>query len=387
MAEQPARRIYLDYNATAPVPEAVARRLKEVLLLGPLNPSSQHLWGQQARRVLEQARARLLGCLNALGYRLVFTSGGTEANNLALLGLTRPGAGQVLVSSIEHPSVSKAARRLAADGLDVQWIRATSQGTVDLDHLAELLRKGKTQLVSVMLANNETGVLQPVAEVVRMAREMGALVHCDVAQAVGKIPVDLGTLGVDAATLAGHKFGAPVGVGALVLGPRLKPRPLLYGGPQELELRPGTEPAALADAMAYALELIHPQLPALSQQMEGLRAAFEQALLEGFPEAIIHGHSSPRTPQTTCIAFPGVDRQRLVIALDLAGIACSAGSACASGAVEPSPTLRAMQVGEELLNSSVRLSFGPQTTQQELTTAAELITRTARSIRGKSPAG
>ena len=376
--------IYLDYNATAPVPPQVAESLRQWLALGPLNPSSQHVLGRQARRLLENAREGMLALLDAEpGTRLVLTSGGTEANNLALCGLVRPGAGQVIVSQMEHPSLTQPARWLQQQGVPVAWLRCHGTGVVDLDHLEQLLQQ-PTQLVSVLAANNETGAVQPVEQLAHMAHQAGARFHTDAAQWAGKLPLSLAAWQADAVSLAGHKFGAPVGVGALLLRQGVPLRPLLRGGPQEFELRPGTEPAALAAAMHLALELACHNLDQKARRMEQLRNRFEQTLLEAVPKAHVHAHEVPRVPQTTSIAFPGVDRQRLLVRLDLAGVACSTGSACASGSSEPSPTLQAMGCPLELIESSVRFSFGPETTWEQLSEAAGRIVQAVSALRGKT---
>ncbi len=376
--------IYLDYNATAPVPPQVTEALRQWLALGPLNPSSQHALGRQARRLLENAREGMLALLDAEpGTRLVLTSGGTEANNLALCGLVRPDAGQVIVSQMEHPSLTQPARWLQQQGVPVAWLRCHGTGVVDLDHLEQLLHR-PTQLVSVLAANNETGAVQPVEQIAHMAHQAGARFHTDAAQWAGKLPLSLAVWQADAVSLAGHKFGAPVGVGALLLRQGVPLRPLLRGGPQEFELRPGTEPAALAAAMHLALELATQNLDQKARRMRELRDRFEQTLLESVPEAHVHAREVPRVPQTTSIAFPGVDRQRLLVRLDLAGVACSTGSACASGSSEPSPTLQAMGCPPELIESSMRFSFGAETTWEQLSEAAGRIVQAVSALRAKS---
>ncbi len=382
MSKQPP--VYLDYNATAPVAAEVAQALNRWLQQGPLNPSSQHSLGRKARQLLENAREGMLAQLRAeSGTRLLFTSGGTEANNLALLGLVRTGRGQVVVSRIEHPSLARPAQWLQRRGVPVRWLDCRSDGVVDLDHLERLLRH-PTQLVCVMAANNETGVLQPVEQIVRLAHQAGALVLTDAAQWAGKLPLNLASWQADAVSLAGHKFGAPVGVGALILGEGVQPQPLLHGGPQEFQLRPGTEPAALAAAQHLALQRACEDLEQKVGRMRQLRDRFEQRLLAALPEAVIHGQHAPRVPQTTCVAFPGVDRQRLLVRLDLEGVACSTGSACASGSSEPSPTLQAMGCPAPVVESTLRFSFGPDTTASELELAAERIIRAVLAIKGAS---
>lgn len=376
--------IYLDYNATAPTLPEVAQALQQWLQQGPLNPSSQHAPGRHARQLLENAREGMLALLQAEpGSRLLFTSGGTEANNLALRGLIRPGAGQVVVSRIEHPSLTRPAAWLQQQGVPVAWLRCTRSGVVDLDHLEQLLQQ-PTQLVCVLAANNETGVMQPVPQIAQMVHQAGALLHTDAAQWVGKLPLRLTAWGADAVSLAGHKFGAPVGIGALILRPGVQLEPLLRGGPQEFELRPGTEPAALAAAQHLALQRACEDLDGKVRRMRQLRDRFEQQLRDALAQVVIHGREAPRVPQTTCVAFPGVDRQRLLVRLDLDGVACSTGSACASGSSEPSPTLEAMGCPAHLVESSLRFSFGPQTTSAELDEAARRILQAVAVLRGGS---
>jgi cysteine desulfurase len=341
------------------------------------NPSSQHRFGRKARQWLEDARegmARILGAELATSPpdQLIFTSGGTEANNLALLGLAEDRPGQVVVSKIEHPSVLGAAQHLRSRGIQVAKLGCTPQGVVDLQQLAELLRR-PTRLVSVMLANNETGVLQPLEQVASLCRHHGALVHTDAVQAVGKIPVSFRALGVDALTVAAHKFHGPRGSGALLLKAGVRLAPLLHGGFQQSGLRPGTECVTLAVGMWKALELWQREAAERSARWTALRDRLEAALLSGWPSAAIHGKGAPRLPQTTCISLTGLNRQAVVMALDLAGLACSTGSACASGSSDPSPALVAMGCPQEQLASAVRFSLGATSRADEVEGAVERI--------------
>lgn len=373
--------IYLDHNATSPLRPEVAEAVRRAGLEFPGNPASQHQAGRQARRKLEAERDALLGILQAETAsfhrdRLIFTSGGTESNNLAVIGISRaalrrdPSRRRVILSSIEHSSVLECQSRLAADGFDVQILRAKPEGTIDLDHLAELLQT-PTCLVSCMLANNETGVIQPIAEVAKAAKEAGALVHTDAVQAVGKIPVRFRELGVDALTFTGHKFGGPKGVGGLVLKWGVEVDPLLLGGFQQAGVRPGTENLALACGLRTALEgLVESPEPA---RMAEIRGEFETFLAERIPELRVNGAESLRLPHTSNLAFPGVDRQAFQMALDLEGVCCSTGSACASGSSEPSTVLVAMGLPEGVISASLRFSFGWPTTAEEAREAAERI--------------
>ncbi len=374
--------IYLDYNATAPMRAEVADAVHEASLRYGGNPGSSHEAGRLARRALEEARERIGELLGArmsgmAADRIVFTSGGTEANHLALFGLLgeaqpAPAQPHLLISSIEHPCIAEPAGIVNRRGWAVDLVSVDSHGVVRLDELEGAL-KPETRLVCLMLANNETGVLQPVAEVVRLCAERRVLVHTDAAQIVGKLPVDFAQLGVDSLACAAHKFGGPLGIGALVLRHGLAPQPMMFGGHQQGGLRPGTEMVALAVGMQVALESRHRDAEATVARVGRLRDRLEAHLLAGFPSAVVVGKAASRLPNTSNIAMVGLDRQVLVMALDQAGIACSSGSACASGASEPSPVLSAMGLPEEVCQGAIRLSLGPTTTENEVDEAERRI--------------
>lgn len=389
--------IYLDHNATTPLrPEAAAAMARsQAENVG--NPASQHAAGRRARRELEAARegiGRLLGaevdCFQA--DRVIFTSGGTEANHLALLGLAGlglAGLGQAgdrrrhaIVSAIEHPSVVGPARWLARQGWQIDWLNATSDGRVDAERLPNLIRP-ETRFVSVMLANNETGVVQPVERLAERCSAAGVLLHTDAAQVAGKLAVDFRTLGVDLLSIAAHKFHGPVGIGALVIRHGVELAPLMFGGFQQEGLRPGTEAVALAAGMHAALEACSRDLVEFRERVGRLRDEFESTLTSACPELIVHGSAAERLPHTSSIAFPVVAGQELMLALDLAGICCSTGSACASGSSEASPTLLAMGVEKGLAESSLRFSFGRGTTVAEGAQAACRILEIYKDLRNK----
>jgi cysteine desulfurase len=344
---------YLDYNASAPVKPAVIEAI--ALALGRAgNPSSVHGFGRAARRALEQARASVAALVGAPPDAVLFTSGGTEANNQVLASARGP----CLVSAVEHASVLEAAPeagRLPVDAL----------GRVDLAQLADRLAGIGPALVAVMLANNETGVLQPVAEVARLARRKGALVHCDAVQAAGKVSVDLHALGVDFLTLSAHKLGGPQGVGALVLGEGIEPAALLRGGGQERRWRPGTEnlPGIVGFGRACELALEDRDL---ARRTAALRDRLEAEILAVAPAARVHGGGAERLPNTSCLGMPGVGNQTQLIALDLAGIAVSTGSACSSGKVGPSHVLAAMGVEPAEAASTIRVSLGWASTDADI---------------------
>jgi cysteine desulfurase len=343
--------VYLDYNATAPVrPEAAAAVAEAVGAVG--NPSSVHHFGRLARRRLEDARELVAALIGAAPADIVFTSGGTEANALALAGAGRK---RLLVSAIEHDSVLAGAAALDPES---PRIPVTRDGVVDLDALGRLLaERGSETLVSVMLANNETGVVQPVAEISRRAHAAGALVHCDAVQAAGKIPVDVGELGADLVSLSAHKLGGPQGVGALYVCERIALAPALRGGGQERGRRAGTENvpgiAGFGAAAAAALRDL-----ADMARIAALRDTLEAAVLARSNRARVAGALAPRLPNTSCIVLPGVPSETQVMALDLAGVAVSAGSACSSGKVRPSHVLAAMGLPADEAAAAIRVSLG-----------------------------
>lgn len=341
-------RAYLDYNATAPVrPEVIEAMRAQLGRTG--NPSSVHGAGRLAHRVLESARAALADLVGAKPETVVFTSGGTEANNLALAGLA-PKIGRIVISAIEHPSVSRPAEAL---GLPLFRVPVTSAGVIDLQRLEEILAESATTaLISIMLANNETGVIQPAAEIARLARRFGAIFHCDAVQAIGKMPVDKSAIGADLLTLSGHKFGGPQGVGALILDDDMEIAARLLGGAQERYRRAGTENLPGIAGLGVAAVMARS-----SADVEGLRDRLEAAVREIAADAVLFGQGAPRLGNTSCIAMPGVSAETQVIALDLAGIAVSSGAACSSGKVHRSQVLEAMGAGD-LAGDAIRVSLG-----------------------------
>lgn len=385
--------IYLDHNSTSPIDPRVVEAMVRVQRDGLANAASQHYAGRKARRLLEEARegiAALLGAdttsLNA--DRLIFTSGGTEANNLAIFGLTQAlsenqaSAGHIVVSAIEHPSVLLAAEALARRGTKVQRIGVSRDGVVDEQQLEDLLAQ-QPLLVSVMLANHETGVMQPVESIARACAAAGALLHTDAVQAVGKVPVHFRRLGVGATTLTAHKFHGPLGIGALLVRSDVKLEPMLFGGFQQAGLRPGTEPVALAVGFFEALKLWHAEADVRQRRMTELRDRLTAALKSQLPDCVIAGEAADRLPHTLNIAFPGVNRQALVMALDLASVACSTGSACASGSSEPSPVLTAMGLDATAIEGAIRLSLGAFTTAEEVDEASERIISRVKDLRSR----
>lgn len=369
------RRIYLDHNATTPVAPQVAEAMLEVLREGFGNPSSLHWHGQQARAALDEARGEVAALIGAQPQEIVFTGSGTEADNLALRGVawaTRAPRRKLLYAAIEHHAVVHTGRALAREGWPVEAVRGAADGRVDMEDLESKL-DAETALVAVMRANNETGVLQPVDEVVERARAVGALVHCDAVQAAGKIPVDVKRLGVDTLALSAHKIGGPKGVGALWVRRGTRLEPLLRGGSQERGRRAGTEDVAGLVGFGRAARLARERLEERAAAWGALRDRLEAALLV-LPGARING-SADRVPNTTNVSFEGCEAESLLMALDLMGVSVSTGAACAAGAVEPSHVLRAMGLSPERVQGSLRFSVGSGNTAEEIDAAADAVGR------------
>jgi cysteine desulfurase len=363
-------RIYLDWNATTPLrPEARQAMAAAWDIAG--NPSSVHAEGRQARRLLEDARAAVASAVGGRPQDVVFTSGGTEANALALTPGIRRGAGlpvrRLLVSAIEHPSVLSGGR-FAPEAIGT--IDVTGLGLVDVDRLRGLLADGPPALVSVMLANNETGAIQPISEVADVVHEAGGLLHVDAIQALGKIPFDIKSMNADLITLSAHKIGGPKGVGALVLNEDVQVEALLRGGGQELGRRAGTENvagiAAFGAATAAAMAALAPD----AQRLQSLRDRLEKGLMQT-PGMIVFSAEAPRLPNTTLFTVPGLKAETAVIGFDLGGIAVSSGSACSSGKVQPSHVLAAMDVARDLAQGAVRLSLGWSTSEADIDLALQ----------------
>ncbi len=348
--------VYLDWNATAPL-HPIAREVLAQWLDRFGNASSRHRFGEAVRAEIEAARHRLAESLGVMPNQVVFTSGGTEANNTFLKGVAwaerQPGT--VVVSAIEHPSVREPARQLTRLGWQVRTVAVDGEGGIDrFDWEAALAERPR--LVSLMLANNESGVIQPVAELAREARASGAIVHCDAVQGWGKLPIDFAKLGVDALTLSGHKIGAPIGVGVLVIDRRIDWAPLLAGGGQEGARRSGTENGAAIAALGALAPIVAEQQP----QWAAHTRALQQALEEGLANrgAILFSANAPRLPNTTFFALPERVGESWVMALDREGFAVASGSACSSAHPGPSATLKAMGVADALAQGAIRVSTG-----------------------------
>ena len=378
------RRVYFDNNATTPLLPEVFEVMRPYFEEHFGNASSIHHHGQETRAAVERSReavADLLGCRPS---EVVFTSGGTEADNLAIFGLARPG-GHVITSTIEHHAVLNSCRRLQEMGCEVTFVPVDGRGLVNPDDVRRELRPN-TRLITIMMANNETGVLQPVEGVAKIAAEADVYFHTDAVQAVGKVPVETRRIGCDLLSISGHKLHAPQGVGALYVRKGTILQPLFYGGSHERSRRAGTENVAGIIGLGKAAEIAKQGLDSGElAQMAALRDRIQKAILSEVEASGVNGEGAPRVPNTTNIYFDYIEGEALVIALDLKGLAVSTGAACSSGAIEPSHVLTAMGLPPERARASIRFSLGKQNTPEEVDFALSLIPQTVARLRELSP--
>ena len=353
--------IYLDHASTTPVRDEVLEAMQPFFGARFGNPSSVHRWGREARTALDEAHERVARCLGASADEVVFTSCGTEADNMALLGVwrARRGSGRpaVVTTPTEHKAVLAAAHQAAKEGGEERLLAMSTAGLVD-DASFDALVDDKVAICSVIWVNNEIGVLQPVSALAARARTRGVVFHTDAVQAFGKVLIDARTTPFDVLSISGHKIGAPKGIGALYVRRGTPIEPLMFGGTQDRGRRPGTENVAMAVGLARAAELAVSEREQEWTTLAALRDRLEAALLERIPDAVIHGRGAPRAPHILNISVPGTDSESLLMALDLRGIACSAGSACQSGSVSPSHVLAAIGVPPDLAISAIRMSLG-----------------------------
>jgi cysteine desulfurase len=382
------RRVYLDNNATTPVLPAVFEAMQAYFGEHFGNASSIHHHGQEMRAAVERAResvAALLGCRSS---EIVFTSGGTEADNLAIFGVTQGlvKAGQHVISStVEHHAVLNSCKHLEASGCEVTYVPVDGSGQVDPDDVRRALRPN-TRLITIMMANNETGVLQPVEEIGKVAAEADVYFHTDAVQAAGKVAIDVKRIGCDLLSISGHKMNAPQGVGALYVRKGTSLRPMLHGGSHERSRRAGTENVPGIGALGKAAELARVAFARGDlEQMSRMRDRLEQTILGEVEATGVNGQGAPRVPNTSSIYFDCIEGEALVIALDLKGLAVSTGAACSSGAIEPSHVLIAMGMPPERARGSLRFSLGKQNTPEDVDFALSLIPPTVTRLRELSP--
>lgn len=378
------RRVYLDNNATTPVLPEVFEAMRPFYLDEFGNASSIHHHGQHARAAVEKARASVAALINARPAEIIFTSGGTEADNLGVFGLLRSGD-HVISSTIEHHAVLNSCKRLEQMGCEVTYVPVSGEGRVDPEDVRRALRP-KTRLISIMMANNETGVLQPVEEIGRIAQEADVFFHTDAVQAAGKTTIDVAKIGCDALSISGHKFHAPQGTGSLYLKKGTLIQPLLYGGSHERQRRAGTENLPGIVGLGKAAEMARAWLAGSGPaEMAAMRDRLQDSILGNAEAAGVNGLGAPRTPNTTNLWFDFIEGEALVIALDLKGLAVSSGAACSSGAIEPSHVLLAMGLPQQRARASIRLSLGKQTTAEDVSFAAGMVPETVDRLREISP--
>jgi len=377
-------RVYLDNNASTPVLPEVFEAMRPYYLERFGNASSIHHFGQHARAAVEKARNSVAALLNARPAEIVFTSGGTESDNLGIFGLVRNGD-HVITSAVEHSAVTNSCKRLEQMGVEVTYVPVNGQGEVDPDDVRKAIRP-TTRLITIMMANNETGVVQPVEEIGKIALEADVFFHTDAVQAAGKIPVDVQKIQCDALSISGHKIHAPQGMGALFIKKGTLIQPLLYGGNHERQRRAGTENlpgiVGLGKAAEISKDWLEHNGPA---QMAAMRDRLENAILDSVDGTGVNGQGAPRVPNTSSIYFDHVEGEALVIALDLKGLSVSSGAACSSGAIEPSHVLLAMGLSHDRARGSLRLSLGKQTTNEEIDFATQVVPETVARLREISP--
>lgn len=382
-------RIYLDHNATTPLVPAALERLTAVARDTWGNASSVHHFGQQAKAVLDEARAQVATLLGAEPPEIVFTAGGTEGDNGAVRGaveaLEPSGRRHLIVSAIEHEAVLQTAKSLSRRGFEVSILPVGASGVAEPEALQALLTD-RTALVSVMHANNEIGTVQPVARLAALARDRGALFHTDAVQTAGKVPVDVAALGVDLLSISAHKFGGPKGAGALWIRRGVRLAPFVTGGRQERNRRSGTENVPALAGMGAAADHARRHGVAAAAKVAALRDRLEQGVLDRVPGTAVNGERGARVPNTTNISFDRVESESLLIALDLEGIAVSSGSACSSGTLEPSHVLKAMGYPHHRTLNSLRFSLGSATTEAEIDRVVAVLPGLVEKLRKLAPA-
>jgi len=378
------RRVYLDNNATTPVLPEVFETMQAYFGERFGNASSIHHHGQETRAAVERARESVAALLGGRASEIVFTSGGTEGDNLAIFGLTRPGQ-HVISSTVEHHAVLNSCRHLEASGCEVTYVPVNGQGQVDPDDVRRALRPN-TGLITIMMANNETGVLQPVEEISRIAAEADVYFHTDAVQAAGKVAINVKRIECDLLSISGHKMNAPQGVGALYVRKGTTLRPMLFGGSHERSRRAGTENVPGIVALGKAAELARDAFSRGDlEQMSRMRDRLEQTILSQVESTSVNGQGAPRVPNTSSIYFECIEGEALVIALDLKGVAVSTGAACSSGAIEPSHVLTAMGMSPERARGSLRFSLGKQNTPEDVDFALSLLKDSVGRLRELSP--
>lgn len=381
------QRIYFDHGATTQTDVAVAKAVMEAMVENYGNPSSIHSFGRNARKAIEEAREKVAALINAQPAEIYFTSGGTEADNLAIKGVAlanQKRGNHIITSAIEHHAVLHACEYLEKQGFTVTYLPVDKYGMVDPEAVRQAINN-KTILVSVMMANNEVGTIQPIKEIAAIAKEVGAYFHTDAVQTVGNIEVDVKEMGIDLLSLSGHKFHGPKGVGALYIRKGVKVVPIQHGGGHERKLRPGTENVPGIVGLGIASEIAKKELPSKVERLLKLRTKLISTVLKNIDHVQLNGHKDKRLPGNANFSFEFVEGESLLLNLDLKGIAASSGSACTSGSLDPSHVLLAMGLTHEVAHGSLRLTLGRANTEQEVDYFLEVIPAIVGRLRSMSP--
>jgi cysteine desulfurase len=381
------RKVYLDHSATTPVRKEVLEAMVPYLSEVYGNASSVHAFGREARVAVENARETIANLIGANPNQLYFTSGGTEADNLALFGTVRAKEKKgkhIITSVIEHHAVLDSAYELENRGYDVTYIPVDSDGIINVDDVKEAIRED-TILVSIMLANNEIGTIQPIKEISKITKGKGIILHTDAVQAAGSMHLDVDDLGVDLMTISAHKFYGPKGVGALYVRKGARPKPLFFGGSQEKKVRPGTESVANIVGMAKAFELAVSEMDETNQRIKRLRDKLIKGVEDNISEVVLNGHREKRLPNNANISFLYIEGESLILSLDAKGVAVSSGSACTSGSLDPSHVLMSMGMDHQQAHGSLRMTLGRSTTEEDIDYVLEVLPEIVDRLRAMSP--
>ncbi|HBS57802.1 MAG TPA: cysteine desulfurase NifS [Firmicutes bacterium] len=381
------KRIYFDHGATTKVDETVAKTVMEAMLNNFGNPSSIHSFGRTARKSVEESREKVAALLNAQPGEIFFTSGGTESDNLAIKGIAlanQKKGHHIITSTVEHHAVLHTCEYLEKNGFTVTYLPVDKYGMVNPEDVREALNN-KTILVSIMMANNEVGTLQPIKEIAAITREAGVYLHTDAVQAVGNMPVDVKDLGVDLLSLSGHKFYGPKGIGALYIRKGVKIAPVQHGGGHERKLRAGTENVPGIIGLARACEIAMQDMPEKVARVSALRDKMMRTILQNIDHVQLNGHPEKRLPGNVNFSFEFVEGESLLLNLDLKGIAASSGSACTSGSLDPSHVLLSMGLSHEIAHGSLRLTLGAENTEDEVDYFLDVIPEIVTRLRAMSP--
>ncbi|MFP4457016.1 MAG: cysteine desulfurase NifS [Clostridia bacterium] len=381
------KKVYLDHSATTPIREEVLQTMVPYLSNVYGNASSVHTWGQEARIAVEEARESIANLIGATSSEIYFTSGGTEADNIALFGTVRAKEKKgkhIITSVIEHHAVLDAAHELETRGYDVTYIPVDKEGIISVDDVASAIRED-TVLISIMLANNEIGTIQPIKEISKLTKDKGIILHTDAVQAAGSMKLDVNDLGVDMMTISAHKFYGPKGVGALYVRKGPRPKPLFYGGMQEKKIRPGTESVANIVGMQKALELAVSEMEETNERIKYLRNKLINEVEKNISEVVLNGHREKRLANNANISFLYIEGEALILSLDAKGVAVSSGSACTSGSLDPSHVLMSMGMDHQQAHGSLRMTLGRSTTEEDIDYVLEVLPEIVDRLRAMSP--